>query len=357
MQPIRSCRQHSQLRPVIWNTFSRFVTQLRRRGDVLSEGAAAGGQPEPHTPEADGGAGLHHRSPDRLSPNRGQLRSSAVSETTRYTPNSRNRLIFFFFFYKLFLLLLCVKAPVKRTLWVVQPCRFCFSPSLLRSCQATTCVSAATLLADLRCSTSGSKPRMRGATVSLYIKDNRIWEFNLPFVFVFCPFFFFFLHLQVPNSISPDLMISPVSVKDAGFYICRVNCGDAFEFSKWAQVDVLNADSCCGTCVTISHSFFNPPPPPMKVMGPLMSLAHQGRVTILQRVDWSWWSSLSRSGWMSGKTCSSSAELWDDRSLTTSGTEMESHFPTPQRGNWRWGGCCFYFLMVSVKKPCSSRQP
>lgn len=79
---------------VIWTTFSRFVSQLRRHGDVLSESAAAGGQPKPHAPEADGGARLHHRSPHRLSPNHGQLRSSAVSETTRYTPNSHNRLIF-----------------------------------------------------------------------------------------------------------------------------------------------------------------------------------------------------------------------------------------------------------------------
>uniref|UniRef100_A0A8C4I4Z4 MALT paracaspase 1 n=1 Tax=Dicentrarchus labrax TaxID=13489 RepID=A0A8C4I4Z4_DICLA len=45
---------------------------------------------------------------------------------------------------------------------------------------------------------------------------------------------------EVPNSFSPDLVISPVHLKDAGFYICRVNCGDTFEFSQWAQVDVLN---------------------------------------------------------------------------------------------------------------------
>ncbi|XP_030592750.1 mucosa-associated lymphoid tissue lymphoma translocation protein 1 isoform X2 [Archocentrus centrarchus] len=51
---------------------------------------------------------------------------------------------------------------------------------------------------------------------------------------------------EVPNSFSPDLVISPVQLKDAGFYICRVNCGDAFEFSQWAQVDVLNADMCYG---------------------------------------------------------------------------------------------------------------
>ncbi|KAL0192781.1 hypothetical protein M9458_011077, partial [Cirrhinus mrigala] len=32
----------------------------------------------------------------------------------------------------------------------------------------------------------------------------------------------------------------PVRLKDAGFYICRVNCGNAYEFSQWAQVDVLD---------------------------------------------------------------------------------------------------------------------
>lgn len=47
---------------------------------------------------------------------------------------------------------------------------------------------------------------------------------------------------EVPNSFSPELVISPVHVKDAGFYICRVNCGDFYEFSQWAQVDVLNVD-------------------------------------------------------------------------------------------------------------------
>lgn len=48
---------------------------------------------------------------------------------------------------------------------------------------------------------------------------------------------------EVPNSSSPDLVISPVRPEDAGFYICRVNCGEAFEFSQWAQVDVLIFDS------------------------------------------------------------------------------------------------------------------
>ncbi|KAG7490505.1 mucosa-associated lymphoid tissue lymphoma translocation protein 1 isoform X1 [Solea senegalensis] len=48
---------------------------------------------------------------------------------------------------------------------------------------------------------------------------------------------------EVPNSMSPDLVISPVHVKDIGHYICRVNCGEMFEFSQWAQVDVLNVNT------------------------------------------------------------------------------------------------------------------
>ncbi|MCI4392642.1 hypothetical protein PGIGA_G00148170 [Pangasianodon gigas] len=45
---------------------------------------------------------------------------------------------------------------------------------------------------------------------------------------------------EVPGSSSSDLVLSPVQLRDAGFYICRVNCGDAFEFSHWVQVDVLD---------------------------------------------------------------------------------------------------------------------
>lgn len=59
---------------------------------------------------------------------------------------------------------------------------------------------------------------------------------------------------QVANSSSPDLVISPVHVKDAGFYICRVNCGESFEFSQWAQVDVLNGDASHGATQFVSRS-------------------------------------------------------------------------------------------------------
>lgn len=62
---------------------SCIVLQLRRHGDVLSEGVGAGGQPEPHAAEADGRARLHRGSPDRLPPNTGQLGGPAVPETIR----------------------------------------------------------------------------------------------------------------------------------------------------------------------------------------------------------------------------------------------------------------------------------
>nr|XP_055056742.1 mucosa-associated lymphoid tissue lymphoma translocation protein 1 isoform X1 [Misgurnus anguillicaudatus]XP_055056743.1 mucosa-associated lymphoid tissue lymphoma translocation protein 1 isoform X1 [Misgurnus anguillicaudatus] len=51
---------------------------------------------------------------------------------------------------------------------------------------------------------------------------------------------------EVPHSSSPDLVFSPVQVKDAGFYICRVNCGNTCVFSHWAQVDVLDVPPRCG---------------------------------------------------------------------------------------------------------------
>uniref|UniRef100_A0A8D0HAM3 Paracaspase n=1 Tax=Sphenodon punctatus TaxID=8508 RepID=A0A8D0HAM3_SPHPU len=42
----------------------------------------------------------------------------------------------------------------------------------------------------------------------------------------------------VPHGNSPELIFNPVSVSDSGFYICRVNIGSSFVFSRWAQLDV-----------------------------------------------------------------------------------------------------------------------
>lgn len=52
---------------------------------MLSEGAGAGGQPEPHAAEADGGARLHHGPSAGLPPDFRQLGGSPVPETTGYS--------------------------------------------------------------------------------------------------------------------------------------------------------------------------------------------------------------------------------------------------------------------------------
>ncbi|NXM87326.1 MALT1 protein, partial [Oenanthe oenanthe] len=43
---------------------------------------------------------------------------------------------------------------------------------------------------------------------------------------------------EVPHGNSPELVLSPVSVKDSGFYICRVNSDSSFMFSRWARLEV-----------------------------------------------------------------------------------------------------------------------
>uniref|UniRef100_A0A8C8MH80 Mucosa-associated lymphoid tissue lymphoma translocation protein 1 n=1 Tax=Oncorhynchus tshawytscha TaxID=74940 RepID=A0A8C8MH80_ONCTS len=43
-----------------------------------------------------------------------------------------------------------------------------------------------------------------------------------------------------------------LKVDHAGFYICRVNCGDSFEFSQWAQVDVLNVATSYGETLSFT---------------------------------------------------------------------------------------------------------
>ncbi|XP_027598611.1 mucosa-associated lymphoid tissue lymphoma translocation protein 1 isoform X1 [Pipra filicauda] len=43
---------------------------------------------------------------------------------------------------------------------------------------------------------------------------------------------------EVPHGDSPELVLNPVSVKDSGFYICRVNSDCSFVFSRWARLEV-----------------------------------------------------------------------------------------------------------------------
>lgn len=70
-------------------SLSLILLQLRRHGDVFTQGAGAGGQPESHAAEAYGRSRLHHRPPLWLPPHSGQHRRPAVPETIRYS-NPKN---------------------------------------------------------------------------------------------------------------------------------------------------------------------------------------------------------------------------------------------------------------------------
>ncbi|NWZ26631.1 MALT1 protein, partial [Asarcornis scutulata] len=45
---------------------------------------------------------------------------------------------------------------------------------------------------------------------------------------------------EVPYGNSPELVLNPVKVNDAGFYICRVNSESSFAFSQWARLEVCD---------------------------------------------------------------------------------------------------------------------
>uniref|UniRef100_A0A8C2I728 MALT paracaspase 1 n=1 Tax=Cyprinus carpio TaxID=7962 RepID=A0A8C2I728_CYPCA len=79
---------------------------------------------------------------------------------------------------------------------------------------------------------------------------------------------------EVHNSSSPDLVFSPVRLKDAGFYICRVNCGNAYEFSHWAQVDVLDVPPRYGKVLI-------QPQPQRLLVGDLLYLESTDKVALL----------------------------------------------------------------------------
>ena len=45
---------------------------------------------------------------------------------------------------------------------------------------------------------------------------------------------------QIPNGNASELVFNTVHVRDAGFYVCRVNNNFTFEFSQWSQLDVCD---------------------------------------------------------------------------------------------------------------------
>ncbi|XP_066458643.1 mucosa-associated lymphoid tissue lymphoma translocation protein 1 isoform X2 [Eleutherodactylus coqui] len=50
---------------------------------------------------------------------------------------------------------------------------------------------------------------------------------------------------EVPYGNSSELTFNPVDVDDAGFYICRVNDSHTFDYSNWAQLEVIESNLAC----------------------------------------------------------------------------------------------------------------
>uniref|UniRef100_A0A8C5X2K5 Paracaspase n=1 Tax=Malurus cyaneus samueli TaxID=2593467 RepID=A0A8C5X2K5_9PASS len=75
----------------------------------------------------------------------------------------------------------------------------------------------------------GSQAVLSGQVIKLCC-----WATGHPFVH----YQWFKQEKEVPHGNSPELVLGPVSVKDSGFYICRVNSESSFMFSRWARLEV-----------------------------------------------------------------------------------------------------------------------
>ncbi|XP_041497275.1 mucosa-associated lymphoid tissue lymphoma translocation protein 1 homolog isoform X2 [Microtus oregoni] len=56
----------------------------------------------------------------------------------------------------------------------------------------------------------------------------------------FVQYQWFKMNKEIPYGNSSELIFNTVHVKDAGFYVCRVNNSSTFEFSEWSQLDVCD---------------------------------------------------------------------------------------------------------------------
>ncbi|XP_049638023.1 mucosa-associated lymphoid tissue lymphoma translocation protein 1 isoform X1 [Suncus etruscus] len=62
----------------------------------------------------------------------------------------------------------------------------------------------------------------------------------------FVQYQWFKMNKEIPNGNASELIFTAVNVKDAGYYVCRVNNHFTFEFSQWSQLDVYEATEVTG---------------------------------------------------------------------------------------------------------------
>ncbi|GAB5579528.1 mucosa-associated lymphoid tissue lymphoma translocation protein 1 isoform X1 [Prionailurus iriomotensis] len=74
-----------------------------------------------------------------------------------------------------------------------------------------------------------------------WFKMNKEWSFIITAIKLFLERGF-----MIPNGNASELIFNTVHVKDAGFYVCRVNNNFTFEFSQWSQLDVCDVTEVTG---------------------------------------------------------------------------------------------------------------
>uniref|UniRef100_UPI0040386A4A mucosa-associated lymphoid tissue lymphoma translocation protein 1-like n=1 Tax=Callospermophilus lateralis TaxID=76772 RepID=UPI0040386A4A len=68
----------------------------------------------------------------------------------------------------------------------------------------------------------------------------------------FVQYQWFKMNKEIPYGNASELIFNTVHVKDAGFYVCRVNNNLTFEFSQWSQLDVCDVTE-------VTESFWRSP--------------------------------------------------------------------------------------------------
>ncbi|XP_030781713.1 mucosa-associated lymphoid tissue lymphoma translocation protein 1 isoform X6 [Rhinopithecus roxellana] len=76
----------------------------------------------------------------------------------------------------------------------------------------------------------------------------------------FVQYQWFKMNKEIPNGNTSELIFNAVHVKDAGFYVCRVNNNFTFEFSQWSQLDVCDVpesfqSSCDSSSLSLRSSW------------------------------------------------------------------------------------------------------
>ncbi|KAM9331020.1 mucosa-associated lymphoid tissue lymphoma translocation protein 1 [Gastrophryne carolinensis] len=91
---------------------------------------------------------------------------------------------------------------------------------------------------------------------------------------------------EVPHGNSSELAFNMVDVSNAGFYICRVNNSHSFDFSNWAQLEVIESNLACHGLSDDKLQIRNQPQPQKLLVGSRLVLECSAVGRPLPRYQW-----------------------------------------------------------------------